>query len=99
MINEIWVGETKYYLNAPRRQVYLNLNTQAKLIPLTEFLDGIYGSRNWQVKSVYQHLPEDILDYSEKDRIDLLRGLWDSGGCDHKKLLYYQSFSPHFMAF
>ena len=98
LINEIWVGETKYYLNAPRRQVYLNLNTQAKLIPLTEFLDGIYGSRNWQVKSVYQHLPEDILDYSEKDRIDLLRGLWDSGGCDHKKLLYYQSFSPRLLS-
>ena len=98
LINEIWVGETKYYLNAPRRQVYLNLNTQAKLTPLTEFLDGIYGSRNWQVKSVYQHLPEDILDYSEKDRIDLLRGLWDSGGCDHKKLLYYQSFSPRLLS-
>ena len=98
LIDETWGGEAKHYFDTSRRQVYLNFNTQSKPTALTEFLDGIYGAQNWQVESVAKHLPEDILDYSEKDRIDLLRGLWDSGGFDGKKLLYYPGYSPQLLS-
>ncbi|MBS9769524.1 MAG: DNA polymerase III subunit alpha, partial [Trichodesmium erythraeum GBRTRLIN201] len=98
LIDETWGGEAKHYFDTSRRQVYLNFNTQSKPTALTEFLDGIYGAQNWQVESVAKHLPEDILDYSEKDRIDLLRGLWDSGGFDGKKLLYYPGSSPQLLS-
>ncbi|NEP79349.1 MAG: DNA polymerase III subunit alpha, partial [Okeania sp. SIO3B3] len=98
LIDETWVGEAKYYFDAPCRKIYLKSNAQSKPRDLIEFLDGIYGSRSWQVQSVDRHLPEDILDYSEKDRIDLLRGLWDSDGCDRERLLYFWSSSPRLLS-
>ncbi|NES04913.1 MAG: DNA polymerase III subunit alpha, partial [Okeania sp. SIO2F4] len=98
LIDETWGGEAKYYFDTPRRQVYLNSNAQSKSRNLIEFLDGIYGSRSWQVKSVAKHLPEDILDYSEKDRIDLLRGLWYGGAFDREKLVYYGGSSPRLLS-
>ncbi|MDY7007848.1 MAG: DNA polymerase III subunit alpha, partial [Cyanobacteriota bacterium] len=98
LIDEIWGGEVKYYFDTLRGQIYLKLNSQSKVTPLAEFLDGIYGSRSWQVKSVDRHLPEDILDYSEKDRIDLLRGLSDSHGCDGERLFYFWSSSPRLLS-
>jgi DNA polymerase-3 subunit alpha len=60
---------------------------------LTQFLDGIYGGRDWKVKAVSKHLPKDILDYCEQDRIDLLRGLWDSDGRYGEWLIYFRSLS------
>ena len=98
LIDEIWGDKVKYCFDALRRQVYLNLNAQSKLTALTEFLDDIYGSRSWQVKSAAKHLPQDILDYSEKDRIDLLLGLWNSCGYAQEKFLYYRSFSPRLLS-
>jgi Bacterial DNA polymerase III alpha subunit finger domain/Helix-hairpin-helix motif/OB-fold nucleic acid binding domain len=46
-----------------------------------------------KAKACYKHLPNDITEYSETDRIDLLRGLWDSDGCDRPKLIYFRSAS------
>ncbi len=43
-----------------------------------------------------KHLPEDILDYCEQDRIDLLKGLWDSDGCyiADPPMMRYSLISP-----
>ena len=98
LIDEIWGEEVKYCFDILGRQVYLNLNAQSKFTALTEFLDDIYGSRSWQVKSAAKHLPQDILDYSEKDRINLLLGLWNSCGYAQEKFLYYRSSSPRLLS-
>ncbi|MEW6495784.1 MAG: DNA polymerase III subunit alpha [Cyanobacteriota bacterium] len=94
LIAETWGGEPKYYFNTRCWYAYSKFKTQPKLTPLTQFLDCLYGGRGWKVKSVQKHLPEDVLDYCEQDRIDLLRGLWDSEGCYSERLVYFRSSSP-----
>jgi DNA polymerase-3 subunit alpha len=55
-------------------------------------MDKIYGGRNWKVNSKDKHLPVDIVDYQESDRIDVLRGLWDSDG-SYTQNPYFRSIS------
>ncbi len=45
-----------------------------------------------------KHLPENIIDYCESDRIDLLKGLWDSDGCYSDHLVYFRSSSPQLLS-
>jgi DNA polymerase-3 subunit alpha len=94
LIAETWGGESNYYFNTRCWYAYSKFKTQPKPTPLTQFMDCVYGGRGWKVKSVEKHLPEDILDYCEQDRIDLLRGLWDSDGCYSERLVYFRSASP-----
>ena len=95
---ETWGGEPKYYFHTRCWYAYSKFNTAPKPTPLTQFMDKIYGSRNWKVKSTAKHLPAEITEYSELDRIDLLRGLWDSDGCYSENLVYFRSASPKFIA-
>ncbi len=93
LISETWGGEPKYYFNTRCWYAYSKFKTQPKPTPLTQFLDCLYGGRQWKVKSIQKHLPEDVLDYCEQDRIDILRGLWDSDGCYSERLIYFRSSS------
>lgn len=43
--------------------------------------------------SIHQSLPDNFIDFSECDRISLLRGIWDSGGCYGGKIIYFRSIS------
>ncbi|HEY9666622.1 MAG TPA: LAGLIDADG family homing endonuclease, partial [Coleofasciculaceae cyanobacterium] len=94
LIAETWGGEPKYYFHTRCWYAYSKFKTQPKPTPLIQFLDRIYGGRGWKVKSVEKHLPNNVLDYCEQDRIDLLRGLWDSDGCYSGTLVYFRSASP-----
>jgi len=94
LISETWGGEPKYYFHTRCWYAYSKFKTQPKPTPLTQFLDCLYGGRQWKVKSIQKHLPEDVLDYWEQDRIDILRGLWDSDGCYSERLIYFRSSSP-----
>ncbi|NJO43115.1 MAG: DNA polymerase III subunit alpha [Cyanobacteria bacterium RU_5_0] len=71
--------------------------TQPQRTPLTQFLDGLYGDRSWKVKSPEKHLPEQFLDFCEDDRIDFLRGLWDSDGGYSQSVVYFRSSSPQLL--
>jgi len=61
-----------------------------KPTPINNFMDRLYGGRTWQVKAHKKHLPPDILDYTQADRKDLLRGLWDSNN-DQKSYLFWST--------
>lgn len=97
LIGSTWGGEPKYYFHTRCWYAYSKFKTQPKPTPLTQFMDGLYGGRSWKVKSQQKHLPADVLDYCEGDRLDLLRGLWDSDGCYHPTLLYFRSSSPQLL--
>ncbi|WP_242541333.1 DNA polymerase III subunit alpha [Phormidium pseudopriestleyi] len=97
LIESTWGGEPKYYFQTRCWYAYSKFKTQPKPTPLTQFMDGLYGGRSWKVKSQQKHLPANVLDYCERDRLDLLRGLWDSDGCYHPTLLYFRSSSPQLL--
>ena len=92
LIVETWGGEPKYYFHTRCWYAYAKFNTQPQPTPLTIFMDKIYGGRNWKVNSKDKHLPIDIIDYQESDRIDVLRGLWDSDG-SYTQNPYFRSIS------
>jgi DNA polymerase-3 subunit alpha len=87
-IVQIWGSEPQSYCNIGSWYASLPLNAQ-----LTQFLDDLYQGRTWKVSAEQKSLPEDFLDYSKSDRIELLRGLWDSEGCYDSKLVYLRSSS------
>nr|WP_271252618.1 DNA polymerase III subunit alpha [Pseudanabaena sp. Chao 1811] len=92
LIAETWKGEPKHYFHTRCWYAYTKFNTQPQPTPLTIFMDKIYGGRNWKVNSKDKHLPVDIVDYQERDRIDVLRGLWDSDG-SYTQNPYFRSIS------
>jgi DNA polymerase III subunit alpha len=92
LIVETWGGEPKHYFHTRCWYAYAKFNTQPKPTPLTVFMDKIYGDRRWKVNSKDKHLPLDIVDYQESDRIDVLRGLWDSDG-SYTQSPYFRSIS------
>ncbi|MEB3160522.1 MAG: DNA polymerase III subunit alpha [Synechocystis sp.] len=94
---ETWGGEPKYYFHTRCWYAYSKFNTAPNPTPLTQFLDQIYGGREWKVKSTFKHLPQEIIDYTEGDRRDLLRGLWDSDGCYSGHIVYFRSASPQLL--
>ena len=93
LLFQTWGGEAKYYFHTRCWYAYSKFNTAPNPTPLTKFLDQIYTGRNWQVKSIAKHLPLEIVDYQESDRLDLLKGLWDSDGCYSARLIYFRSAS------
>ena len=97
LIQKTWGGTAKYYFHTRCWYAYSKFKTQPKPTPLTEFMKQAYNSQNWNVKSIHKRLPEDILDYKESDRIDLLHGLWDSDGCYGERNVYYRSSSPELL--
>ncbi len=92
LIAETWKGEPKHYFHTHCWYAYAKFNTQPQPTPLTIFMDKIYGGRTWKVNSKDKHLPIDIVDYQECDRIDILRGLWDSDG-SYTQNPYFRSIS------
>jgi DNA polymerase-3 subunit alpha len=92
LIAETWKGEPKHYFHTRCWYAYAKFNTQPQPTPLTIFMDKIYGSRKWKVNSKDKHLPIDIVDYQECERIDVLRGLWDSDG-SYTQNPYFRSTS------
>ncbi|MDG3495316.1 DNA polymerase III subunit alpha [Pseudanabaena catenata USMAC16] len=92
LIAETWKGKPKHYFHTRCWYAYAKFNTQPQPTPLTIFMDTIYGGRNWKVNSKDKHLPVDIVDYQECDRIDVLRGLWDSDG-SYTQNPYFRSIS------
>jgi DNA polymerase III subunit alpha len=97
LLFQTWGGEPKYYFNTRCWYAYSKFNTAPNPTPLTQFLDKIYGSRNWKVKSTVKHLPSEIINYQESDRLDLLKGLWDSDGCYSARLVYFRSSSSQLL--
>jgi DNA polymerase III subunit alpha len=93
LIAETWGGTASLYFHTRCWYAYSKFNTQPHPTPLTQFLDKAYQGRGWKVRSHQKHLPENILDYVEHDRIELIRGLWDSDGCYSSRLVYYRSVS------
>ncbi|MDY7016164.1 MAG: DNA polymerase III subunit alpha, partial [Cyanobacteriota bacterium] len=87
-IARVWGSESKTYRALGSWYASLPLNAQ-----LAQFLDELYNDRNWQVGAGQKRLPEDFLDYGARDRVELLRGLWDSEGCYSAKLVYLRSSS------
>jgi len=92
LIAEVWKGEPKHYFHTRCWYAYAKFKTQPQPTPLTIFMDKIYGGRNWKVNSKDKHLPIDMVDYQESDRIDVLRGLWDSDG-SYTQNPYFRSIS------
>ncbi|MDY7003204.1 MAG: DNA polymerase III subunit alpha [Cyanobacteriota bacterium] len=86
-IVQIWGSEPQSYCNG---SWYASLPLNAQL---TQFLNDLYGGQTWKVGADRKHLPGDFLEYCERDRIELLRGLWDSEGCYDSKLVYLRSSS------
>jgi len=97
LLFQTWGGEPKYYFHTHCWYAYSKFNTAPNPTPLTQFLDQIYGSRNWKVKSTVKHLPSEIINYQESDRLDLLKGLWDSDGCYSARLVYFRSSSAQLL--
>ncbi|MEB3122259.1 MAG: DNA polymerase III subunit alpha [Snowella sp.] len=97
LLFQTWGGEPKYYFHTRCWYAYSKFNTAPNPTPLTQFLDQIYGSRNWKVKSTVKHLPSEIVNYQESDRLDLLKGLWDSDGCYSARLVYFRSSSAQLL--
>jgi DNA polymerase-3 subunit alpha len=97
LLFQTWGGEPKYYFHTRCWYAYSKFNTAPNPTPLTQFLDQIYGSRNWKVKSTVKHLPSEIVHYQESDRLDLLKGLWDSDGCYSAHLVYFRSSSSQLL--
>ncbi|MFM7438582.1 MAG: DNA polymerase III subunit alpha, partial [Snowella sp.] len=97
LLFQTWGGEPKYYFHTRCWYAYSKFNTAPNPTPLTQFLDQIYGSRNWKVKSTVKHLPSEIVNYQENDRLDLLKGLWDSDGCYSARLVYFRSSSAQLL--
>jgi DNA polymerase-3 subunit alpha len=92
-IASTWGGEPKYYFHTRCWYAYAKFNTAPQPTPLTKFFDRVYEGRSWKVRSAEKSLPAEIIHYCERDRIDLLRGLWDSDGCYSEKLVYFRSIS------
>jgi DNA polymerase-3 subunit alpha len=92
LISETWKGEPKHYFHTRCWYAYAKFKTQPQPTPLTIFMDKIYGGRNWKVNSKDKHLPVDIVNYQDSDRIDVLRGLWDSDG-SYTQNPYFRSIS------
>jgi DNA polymerase III subunit alpha len=97
LMSETWGGEAAKFFHTRCWYAYVKFNTQPYRTPLTQFLDRIYTGRDWKVKSKVKHLPSDILSYMEIDRINILRGLWDSDGCYSQRLVYFRSSSPQLL--
>nr|MDJ0680969.1 DNA polymerase III subunit alpha [Xenococcaceae cyanobacterium MO_167.B52] len=93
LISETWGGEPKYYFNTRCWYAYCKFNTAPFPSPLTQFLDRLYCDRSWKVTNKFKHLPNTFQDFIEEDRIQLLKGLWDSDGCYSKNLVYFRSTS------
>jgi DNA polymerase III subunit alpha len=93
LLSDTWGGEASKYFHTRCWYAYSKFNTQPRPTPLTQFLDRIYGGRGWKVTCKFKHLPTNFLDYVEIDRIDFLRGLWDSDGCYSERLVYFRSSS------
>ncbi len=93
LLSDTWGGEASKYFHTRCWYAYSKFNTQPRPTPLTQFLDRIYDGRGWKVTCKFKHLPTNFLDYVELDRIDFLRGLWDSDGCYSERLVYFRSSS------
>jgi DNA polymerase-3 subunit alpha len=94
LMSETWGGEAEYFFNTRCWYAYCKFKTQPKPTPITQLLDRIYGDRSWKARASEKHLPENCLDFCESDRINFLRGLWDSDGCYSQRLIYFRSSSP-----
>jgi DNA polymerase III subunit alpha len=93
LMSQTWGGEPKHYFNTRCWYAYCKFNTAPFPSPLTQFLDKLYGNKSWKVTAKLKHLPDNFPKFSEKDRIELLKGLWDSDGCYSKRLVYFRSSS------
>jgi DNA polymerase III subunit alpha len=98
-----WIAGLGTYSFGARATVYFNtrawytrlaFDTTPKPTPLTLWLDSLYGDRSWKKTCAGKHLPREFVHWSEKERLALLRGLWDSDGCYLAGSPYFRSTSP-----
>lgn len=73
-------GEARKYFSTRAWYVYRCYNTQPRRTSVVQWLDEIYGSRAWKGTCRIKHLPTCCFDWSEEQRLELLRGLWDADG-------------------
>ncbi len=86
-------ARTTVHFNTRAWYVRPAFDTSPKPTPLTLWLDEIYGERSWRVRSPDKLLPLNTNVLVERDRIALLRGLWDSDG-SYGQNVYFRSSSP-----
>ncbi len=85
-------ARTTVYFNTRCWYVRPAFDTCPKPTPLTLWLDDIYGNRSWRATSGKKHLPVSTNRLVERDRIALLKGLWDSDG-SYGNSIYFRSTS------
>ena len=84
-------ARTTVYFNT--RAWYVRPAFKTRPTPLNVWLDEVYGDRSWQVGCEAKCLPIKTNSLVERDRIALLKGLWDSDGC-YGTATYFRSTSP-----
>jgi len=86
-------ARTTVYHNTRAWYVRPAFNTGPKPTPLNLWLDEVYSDRSWEVTCEAKCLPLRSNSLVERDRIALLKGLWDSDG-SYGTNIYFRSISP-----
>ncbi len=86
-------ARTMVYFNTRAWYVRAAFDTSPKPTPLNIWLDEVYGDRSWQVNCQAKCLPLKTNSLVERDRLALLKGLWDSDG-SYGTSIYLRSTSP-----
>ncbi len=92
-LRDAFGARTTVFFNTRAWYVRPAFDTTPKPTPLTVWFDEIYGDRSWRTKSGQKCLPLQTNRLVERDRIALLRGLWDSDG-SFGNSVYFRSTSP-----
>ncbi|MEA2722009.1 MAG: polymerase subunit alpha, partial [Candidatus Eremiobacteraeota bacterium] len=90
---ESFGARTTVYHNIRAWYVRPAFDTTPKPSPLTLWLDQIYGDRSWQATCYDKCLPLRVTALAERDRVAMLKGLWDSDG-SYGNSVYFRSTSP-----
>ncbi len=85
---------TTVYYNTRAWYVRPAFDTTSKPTPLTLWLDVVYGDRSWKQKCELKCLPSNAAALPREERVELLRGLWDSDGTYAGTGQYFRSISP-----
>jgi DNA polymerase-3 subunit alpha len=90
---EAFGARTTVYQNIRAWCVRPAFYTAPRPTPLTLWLDEVYGDRSWEATCEAKCLPVNTNNLVERDRIALLKGLWDSDGT-YGTSIYFRSISP-----
>jgi DNA polymerase-3 subunit alpha len=90
--------QTRVHFNTRAWYVRPVFYTTPRPTALTLWLDEIYEGRSWKEHCAKKRLPDRYLDLPERERVALLRGLWDSDGTYAGTGQYFRSTSPELIS-